>query len=308
MARPHEHTGPLRAGAGTMGAQIAAIWRTAGYSVHYSSLRARRAGGLDARASQTRHVLTPDAAARIRTGGFDSNSMDRAGRWQRSGHEQADAKRSIPSGHSSARRLHRQLRTHKACRNCGLAKGAATISAGTGSARIFSISRDICRCSKSFLVRHRAGRHACAHFTDRARKNACREDTPGSSTTTSHAGIVRIFEALASGTTRWRKRCVTVPRSEARARVRTVDIAGLEFGHVADDLRRSCPCRGSQFRFPASCMRASARGSRESGRGFYEPGQTTRADRHLALDPQKMEYAEAAVKCPRWMAPPRFDA
>ena len=295
-------------GAGTMGAQIAAHLSNAGYPVSLLDVSAQAArDGLDrARKLKPDPFFSPDAAGRIRTGGFDSDLE-----WV--GHadwiieaviEQADAKRTL---------LERVDR---------LRRRGSIVSSNTSGLSIAGLAEG----RSDDFRRHWLGTHffnpprylplveiiptadtdpavvaAVREFADRrlGKNVVIAKDTPGfiANHVAMH-GLVRIFEALASG-------AYTVEEIDAitgaaigrpkSATFRTVDIAGLDIlVHVANDLAARLPHgRGSQFQFPPFVQEMLARGwiGEKAGRGFYERRTNTAGETDIwALDPQEMDY------------------
>ena len=295
-------------GAGTMGAQIAAHLCNAGYPVSLldvSSAAARQ--GLErARKLKPDPFFTPDAARLIRIGGFDADlAVVAEADWIIEAIiEQADAKRTLLERVDAARRQ------------------GSIVSSNTSGLSIAGLADGRSRDFRS----HWLGTHffnpprylplveiiptedtdpavvaAVREFADRrlGKNVVIAKDTPGfiANHVAMH-GLVRIFEALASG-------AYTVEEIDAitgaaigrpkSATFRTVDIAGLDIlVHVANDLATRLPHgRGSQFQFPPFVQEMVSRGwiGEKAGRGFYERRKNDAGESDIwALDPQKMEY------------------
>ena len=300
-----------------MGAQIAAHLGNAGYPVALLdvSAQAAREGLERARKLKPDAFFTPDAAGRIRTGGFDSDLE-----WVASADwiieaviEQSDAKRSL---------LERVDR---------LRRPGSIVSSNTSGLSIAGLAEG----RSDDFRRHWLGTHffnpprylplleliptaetdpavvaGVREFADRrlGKHVVIARDTPGfiANHVAMH-GLVRIFEALAAGT-------YTVEEIDAMtgaaigrpksATFRTVDIAGLDIlAHVAGDLAARLPQgRGSQFQFPPFVHEMLKRGwiGEKAGRGFYERRKNDAGETDIwALDPQKMEYRpRQSVKLP----------
>jgi 3-hydroxyacyl-CoA dehydrogenase len=291
-----------------MGAQIAAHLGNAGYPVALLdvSAQAAREGLERARKLKPDPFFTPEAAGRIRTGGFDSDLE-----WVASADwiieaviERSDAKRSL---------LERVDRLRRA---------GSIVSSNTSGLSIAGLAEG----RSDDFRRHWLGTHffnpprylplleliptaetdaavvtAVREFADRrlGKHVVIAKDTPGfiANHVAMH-GLVRIFESLAAGT-------YTVEEIDAMtgaaigrpksATFRTVDIAGLDIlAHVAIDLAARLPNgRGSQFQFPPFVQEMLKRGwiGEKAGRGFYERRKNEAGETDIwALDPQKMEY------------------
>ena len=291
-----------------MGAQISAHLCNAGYPVTLLDVSAAAArAGLDrARALKPDPFFTPDASRLIRTGGFDTDLA-----WVADADwiieaiiEQAEAKRTLLARVDELRRL------------------GSIVSSNTSGLSIAGLAEG----RSDDFRRHWLGTHffnpprylplleiiptadtdpalvtAIRDFADRrlGKNVVVAKDTPGfiANHVAMH-GLVRIFEALASG-------AYTVEEIDAitgpaigrpkSATFRTVDIAGLDIlVHVANDLAARLPHgRGAQFRFPPFVQEMLSRGwiGEKAGRGFYERRKNDAGDTDIwALDPQKMEY------------------
>ena len=295
-------------GAGTMGAQIAAHLCNAGYPVSLLdvSAEAARQGLERARKLKPDPFFTPDAARLLRIGGFDGDLevIAHADWIIEAIIEQADAKRALLERVDATRRQ------------------GAIVSSNTSGLSIAGLAEG----RSSDFRKHWLGTHffnpprylplveiiptgdtdqtvvaAVREFADRrlGKNVVIAKDTPGfiANHVAMH-GLVRIFEALASG-------AYTVEEIDAitgaaigrpkSATFRTVDIAGLDIlVHVANDLAARLPqSRGSQFRFPPFVQEMLSRGwiGEKAGRGFYERRKNDAGESDIwALDPQKMEY------------------
>jgi 3-hydroxyacyl-CoA dehydrogenase len=295
-------------GAGTMGAQIAAHLSNAGYPVSLLdvSAHAAREGLERARKLKPDPFFTADAAARIRTGAFETDLpwVAEADWIVEAIIEQAAAKRSLLERVDTLRRA------------------GSIVSSNTSGLSIAGLAEG----RSDDFRRHWLGTHffnpprylplleiiptaetlptvveAVRYFADlRLGKNAViAKDTPGfiANHIAMH-GLVRIFDVLASG-------AYTVEEIDAMtgsaigrpksATFRTVDIAGLDIlVHVADDLAARLPAdRGSQFRFPPFVHEMLERGwiGEKAGRGFYERRKTDAGETEIwTLDPHTMEY------------------
>ena len=295
-------------GAGTMGAQIAAHLCNAGYPVSLLDVTtaAAREGLERARKLKPDPFFTTDAPRLIRTGGFDTDLA-----WVANADwiieaviEQADAKRTLLARVDELRRP------------------GSIVSSNTSGLSIAGLADG----RSDDFRRHWLGTHffnpprylplleiipttetdqavvaAIRDFADRrlGKNVVVAKDTPGfiANHVAMH-GLVRIFEALASG-------AYTVEEIDAitgaaigrpkSATFRTVDIAGLDIlVHVANDLAARLPHgRGAQFRFPPFVQEMLSRGwiGEKAGRGFYERRKNDAGETDIwALDPQKMEY------------------
>jgi len=291
-----------------MGAQIAAHVGNAGYAVSLldMSSQAAREGLERARKLKPDPFFTPDAAARIRTGGFDSDldEVAQADWIIEAVIEQADAKRAL-------------LERVDALRRHG-----SIVSSNTSGLSIAGLAEGR---SEDFR-RHWLGTHffnpprylplleiiptadtdqavvaTLQDFSDRrlGKNVVIAMDTPGfiANHVAMH-GLVRIFEALAAGTFTVEEidtitgAAIGRPKS---ATFRTADIAGIDIlVHVANDLATRLPNgRGSQFRFPSFVQEMLARGwiGEKAGRGFYERRKNDSGETDIwVLDPLKMEY------------------
>ncbi len=291
-----------------MGAQIAAHLANAGHTVSLLDVSAQAAidGLARARKLKPDPFFTSDAAGRIQTGGFDSD-LDRVGGadWTiEAVIEQSDAKRALLARVDAIRRA------------------GSIISSNTSGLSIAALADG----RSDDFRRHWLGTHffnpprylplleiiptmetdpavvaAVRHFADhRLGKNVVvAKDTPGfiANHVAMH-GLVRIFEALASGTYTIEEidaitgAAIGRPKS---ATFRTADIAGIDIlVHVANDLAARLPHgRGSQFRFPPFVHEMLERGwiGEKAGRGFYERRKNDAGDTDIwTLDPQTMEY------------------
>ncbi len=295
-------------GAGTMGAQIAAHFANAGYPVHLLdvSSKAAREGLERARKLKPDPFFTPDAAARIHTGGFDTDleQISHADWIVEAVIEEAGAKRTL-------------LERVDAVRHAG-----SVVSSNTSGLSIVRLAEG----RSDDFRRHWLGTHffnpprylslleiiptdetdpavvaMVNEFADRrlGKNVVIAKDTPGfiANHIAMH-GIVRIFEALSDGKyTIEEIDAITGPAigRPKSATFRTVDIAGLDIlVHVAADLAaRLGPDRSGQFRFPPFVGEMVKRGwiGEKAGRGFYERRQNASGESEIwALDPQKMEY------------------
>ena len=295
-------------GAGTMGAQIAAHLSNAGYPVSLLDLTARAAReGLDrARSLKPDPFFTAEAAALIRTGGFDTDLA-----WVTDADwvieaivERADAKRSLLERVDTLRRPRSIVSSNTSGLSiAGLAEGRSDdFRRHWLGTHFFNPPRylpllEIIPTAETEPAIVEAVRHFADH---RLGKNVViAKDTPGfiANHIAMH-GLVRIFDVLASGS-------YTVEEIDAitgsaigrpkSATFRTVDIAGLDIlVHVADDLATRLPSgRESQFRFPPFVREMLARGwiGEKAGRGFYERRKNDAGETDIwTLDPQRMEY------------------
>ncbi|HET9467215.1 MAG TPA: 3-hydroxyacyl-CoA dehydrogenase NAD-binding domain-containing protein [Vicinamibacterales bacterium] len=295
-------------GAGTMGAQIAAHLCNAGYPVSLLDISAAAAReGLDrARKLKPDPFFTPDTSRLIRTGGFDTDLA-----WVADADwiieaiiEQAEAKRSLLARVDELRRPGSIVSSNTSGLSiAGLAEGRSDDFRkhwlGThffNPPRYLPLLEIIPTAETDPAVVT-----AIRDFADRrlGKNVVVAKDTPGfiANHVAMH-GLVRIFEALASG-------AYTVEEIDAitgaavgrpkSATFRTVDIAGLDIlVHVANDLAARLPHgRGAQFRFPPFVQEMLSRGwiGEKAGRGFYERRKDDAGDTDIwALDPQKMEY------------------
>ena len=304
-------------GAGTMGAQIAAHLSNAGYPVSLldMSATAAREGLERARKLKPDPFFMADGARLIRTGGFDSDLA-----WVADADwiieaviEQAEAKRALLARVDAVRRP------------------GSIVSSNTSGLSIAGLAEG----RSDDFRKHWLGTHffnpprylllleiiptadtdpavvtAMRDFADRrlGKNVVLAKDTPGfiANHVAMH-GLVRIFEALASG-------AYTVEEIDAitgaaigrpkSATFRTVDIAGLDIlVHVANDLANRLPQgRGDQFRFPPFVQEMLSRGwiGEKAGRGFYERRKNDAGETDIwALDPQTMEYRpRQSVKLP----------
>ena len=196
-------------GAGTMGAQIAAHLANAGYPVWLLDMSrdAARAGLERARELKPDPFFTAEARDLIKTGGFDSD-LDRIAEadWiieaiiEQAG-RQTSAARAGRRASASWRRS--SAPTHRGCPSPAWPRDEAPISAGIGSARIFSTRRDICRCSRSFPRATPIRQCRCGHVNSPnaglGKNVVVARDTPGfiANHVAMH-GLVRIFDALGS--------------------------------------------------------------------------------------------------------------
>ena len=295
-------------GAGTMGAQIAAHLANAGYPVRLLDVsRDAARHGLDrARELKPDPFFTTEVPTLIETGGFDSD-------WSRLGDadwiieaviEQADAKRALLERVDAVRQSGAIVTSNTSGLSiAGLAEGR---SAGFGAhwlgTHFFNPPRYLplleiipTPATDPAVV---AGIRELADL--RLGKNVVvAKDTPGfiANHVAMH-GLVRIFEALASGKyTVEEIDAITGPAIDRprSATFRTVDIAGLDILlHVAADLVARLPeDRGRAFQFPAFVHEMQRRGwlGEKSGRGFYERRRSAAGETEIwVLDPQTMEY------------------
>lgn len=291
-----------------MGAQIAAHLCNAGYPVSLLDISAAAAReGLDrARKLKPDPFFTPDTSRLIRTGGFDTDLA-----WVADADwiieaiiEQAEAKRSLLARVDELRRPGSIVSSNTSGLSiAGLAEGRSDDFRkhwlGThffNPPRYLPLLEIIPTAETDPAVVT-----AIRDFADRrlGKNVVVAKDTPGfiANHVAMH-GLVRIFEALASG-------AYTVEEIDAitgaavgrpkSATFRTVDIAGLDIlVHVANDLAARLPHgRGAQFRFPPFVQEMLSRGwiGEKAGRGFYERRKDDAGDTDIwALDPQKMEY------------------
>ena len=304
-------------GAGTMGAQIAAHLANAGYPVSLLDVSARAAHeGLErARKLKPDPFFTSDAAARIRTGGFDADlEWIAQSDWTiEAVVEQADAKRSLLERVDAHRRAGSIVSSNTSGLSiAGLAEGRSDdFRSHWLGTHFFNPPRYLPLLEIIPTPDTDPGVIAAVRdFTDRrlGKNVVIAKDTPGfiANHVAMH-GIVRMFEALAAGTyTVEEIDAITGPAigRPKSATFRTVDIAGLDIlVHVADDLAARLPHgRGSQFRFPPFVHEMLARGwiGEKAGRGFYERRRDDAGETDIwALDPQKMEYRpRQAVRLP----------
>ena len=295
-------------GAGTMGAQIAAHLCNAGYPVSLLdvSADAARQGLERARKLKPDPFFTPEAARLIRTGGFDADlAVIAEADWIIEAIiEQADAKRALLERVDAARRQGSIVSSNTSGLSiAGLADGQSPDFRkhwlGThffNPPRYLPLVEIIPTADTDQAVVA-----AIREFADRrlGKNVVIAKDTPGfiANHVAMH-GLVRVFEALASG-------AYTVEEIDAitgsaigrpkSATFRTVDIAGLDIlVHVANDLAARLPQgRGSQFRFPPFVQEMLSRGwiGEKAGRGFYERRKNDSGESDIwALDPRKMEY------------------
>jgi 3-hydroxyacyl-CoA dehydrogenase len=304
-------------GAGTMGAQIAAHLANAGYPVHLLdvSASAAREGLERARKLRPDPFFAADVAQRIQIGGFDADlaRIAQADWVIEAVIEKADAKRALLERVDAVRRP------------------GSIVSSNTSGLSIAGLAE---ARSEDFR-KHWLGTHffnppryltlleiiptnetdpavvaAVREFADRrlGKNTVVAKDTPGfiANHVAMH-GLVRIFEALASGQyTIEEIDAITGPAigRPKSATFRTVDIAGLDIlVHVAVDLASRLPRdRGAQFQFPAFVGEMVKRGwlGEKAGRGFYERRKSATGESEIwTLDPQKMEYRpRASVKLP----------
>jgi len=294
-------------GAGTMGAQIAAHLANAGYLVELLDISREAAhGGLErARKLKPDPFFAPDAAARIQTGGFDSDlgRIAQADWIIEAVIEERVAKRALLDRVDSMRRP------------------GSIVSSNTSGLSI----ADLAEGRSDDFRRHWLGTHffnpprylslleiiptgdtarevvaAVSEFADRrlGKNIVIAKDTPGFiANHVAMQGLIRIFEALAGGH-------YTVDEIDAMtgpaigrpksATFRTVDIAGLDIlVHVAADLASRLPRGRGQFTFPPFVHEMMARGwiGEKAGRGFYERRKSASGESEIwALDPQTMEY------------------
>ena len=295
-------------GAGTMGAQIAAHLSNAGYPVSLLDMSpmAARDGLERARKLKPDPFFTPETAARMRIGGFESDLewIAHADWIIEAVIEQADAKRALLERVDTLRRP------------------GTIVSSNTSGLSIAGLAEG----RSDDFRRHWLGTHffnpprylplleliptpetapavvtAVREFADRrlGKNVVIAKDTPGfiANHVAMH-GLVRIFETLATGK-------YTVEEIDAitgaaigrpkSATFRTVDIAGLDIlVHVSNDLAARLPHgRGAEFRFPPFVSEMVKRGwiGEKAGRGFYERRKNDAGETEIwALDPQKMEY------------------
>jgi 3-hydroxyacyl-CoA dehydrogenase len=291
-----------------MGAQIAAHLANAGYPVHLLDVseKAAREGLERAMKLKPDPFFTPDVSGRIQTAGFD-DGLDRIAQadWiVEAVIENADAKRALLARVDAVRRA------------------GSIVSSNTSGLSISALAE---QRSEDFR-RHWLGTHffnpprylplleiipttdtdpdvvaAMREFVDyRLGKNVViAKDTPGfiANHVAMH-GIIRIFEALASGEyTVEEIDAITGPAigRPKSATLRTVDIAGLDIlMNVATDLASRLPReRSVQFQLPTFVGDIVQRGwiGEKAGRGFYERRKGASGEAEIwALDPQKMEY------------------
>ena len=295
-------------GAGTMGAQIAAHLGNAGYRVELFdvSREAAEQGLKRARALKPDPFFTPEIIGHIRTGGFDDDfdRLDGVDWILEAIVEDATAKRSL---------LERVDRVRRA---------GTMVSSNTSGLSLTALAQGR---SPDFRA-HWLGTHffnpprylplveliptsdtdpavvaAIGDLLNRrlGKNTVVAKDTPGfiANHIAMH-GLVRIFEALASGRyTVEEIDAITGPAigRPKSATFRTVDIAGLDIlVHVARDLEsRLPPDQAAQFRFPAFVFEMAGRGwlGEKTGRGFYERRKGAAGESELwVLDPQTLEY------------------
>ena len=291
-----------------MGAQIAAHLGNAGYHVHLLDVSHQAAReGLDrAKRLKPDPLFNAGVADRIQTGGFDLD-LERI----------ADADWIIEAVIEQAAAKRALLERVDALRRPG-----SIVSSNTSGLSITGLSEGR---SGDFRA-HWLGTHffnpprylplleviptedtdssvvaAVRDFADRrlGKNVVIAKDTPGfiANHVAMH-GLVRIFEALATGTYSVEDiDAITGPAigRPKSATFRTVDIAGLDIlVHVAADLASRLPAdRGAQFHFPPFVDEMMKRGwiGEKSGRGFYERRKGPSGESEIwALDPQKMEY------------------
>ena len=295
-------------GAGTMGAQIAAHLANAGYSVLLLDVSADAArNGLDrARALRPDPFFTADAVRLITTGSFDEH-LDRVGDadWIIEAIiERPDAKMALLDRVDSMRRPGSIVTSNTSGLSiAALAEGrSADFKQHWLGTHFFNPPRYLPLLE---LIPTQetdpAVTSALSDFADRrlGKNVVIARDTPGfiANHVAMH-GIVRIFEALATGQYSVEDiDAITGPAigRPKSATFRTVDIAGLDIlVHVAADLSQRLPYnRGSQFHFPSFVHEMVNRGwiGEKAGRGFYERRKGAGGDTEIwVLDPLRMEY------------------
>jgi 3-hydroxyacyl-CoA dehydrogenase len=294
-------------GAGTMGAQIAAHLANAGYPVILLDLTAEAAKqGLErARKLKPDPFFVAGAVSRIRTGGFDDLSRIAQADWIIEAIiERADAKQALLERVDAVR------------------KQGSIVSSNTSGLSIAGLAEG----RSADFRRHWLGTHffnpprylqlveliptadtdpdvvaAIAEFVDRrlGKNTVIAKDTPGFiANHVAMFGMVRIFEALASGRyTIEEIDAITGPAlgRPKSATFRTADIAGLDIiVHVARDLASRLPVEHrAHFNVPPFIDEMVKRGwlGEKSGRGFYERRTSAEGETEIwTLDPHKMEY------------------
>ena len=270
--------------------------------------RKPRARGSSARATLkpdpffTPDVLESHSDGRVRPG----SATDRSADWiiEAIIEQQTRSARCSSASTPCAAPARSSAPTRRACRSRDCRRAAATISGVTGSARISSIRRDTCRCSKSFRRPDTdpAVVAAVRDFADRrlGKNVVVAKDTPGfiANHVAMH-GLVRIFEALAAGTLYGRgNRCDHRRRRSAGRRARP---SGRSTSPASTSLCTSPTISPRGFRtaaarsfsFRRSCRRCSSAAglAKKRGAGSTNAGRTMPARRDIwALDPQTMEY------------------
>ena len=291
-----------------MGAQIAAHLSNAGYPVSLLDMSpaAARDGLERARKLKPDPFFTPEAAVRIRTGGFDSDLewVAHADWIIEAVIEQADAKRALLERVDKLRRPGTIVSSNTSGLSiAGLAEGRSDdfrrYWLGT---HFFNPPRYLPLLE--IIPTPQTDAHVVAavrEFADRrlGKNVVIAKDTPGfiANHVAMH-GLVRIFEALAAGKyTVEEIDAITGPAigRPKSATFRTVDIAGLDIlVHVSNDLAaRLAHGRGAEFQFPPFVNEMVKRGwiGEKAGRGFYERRKNDAGETEIwVLDPQKMEY------------------
>jgi 3-hydroxyacyl-CoA dehydrogenase len=291
-----------------MGAQIAAHLANAGYGVALFDLSAQTAReGLErARALKPDPFFTPDTLRRIDIGGFDTD-LERVARadWIIEAIvEVPDAKRALLERVDAVRRHGSIVSSNTSGLSiAGLAQGRTADFRGHWlGTHFFNPPRYLPlleliptpETDPSVVA-------AVQSFADRrlGKNVVIAKDTPGfiANHIAMH-GLVRIFEALASGKYTIEEidamtgAAIGRPKS---ATFRTVDIAGLDILlHVAADLAARLPAgRGTQFQFPSFVHDMRQRGwiGEKAGRGFYERRTGATGETEIwVLDVRTQEY------------------
>jgi 3-hydroxyacyl-CoA dehydrogenase len=299
-------------GAGTMGAQLAALFASAGLDVVLLDQTARMAReGLDrARGTTPDPFFTPGASARILTGGFD-DGLARAAAcdWVlESIVEDVDAKRALLALVDQARRSGTIVSTNTSALSiAAIADGlSADFRRHWLGTHFFNPPRYLhllelvpdTDTDPAVVERVRA-------FADRrlGKGVVCAKDTPGF--IGNHLAVVaafRVLDALAGGAFSVEEiDAITGPAigRPKSATLRTLDIAGLDvFSRVAGTLaaRWPDPAGRHPFELPAIVRELLARGwtGEKAGQGFYKRvKQLDGASQILALDPSTFEYRPA---------------
>src|SRR5687767_10496052 len=296
-------------GAGTMGAQIAAHLGNAGYSVALLdvSAQAAREGLERARKLKPDPFFTPEAAVRIRTGGFDTDLQ-----WVSSADwiieaiiEQADAKRSL---------LERVDRLRRA---------GSIVSSNTSGLSVAGLAEG----RSDDFRRHWLGTHffnpprylplleliptaetdpavvaAITHLGDHllGKGVVAAKDTPNFiGNHIALYGVARTLEALATGKyTIEEIDAITGPAlgRPGSATFRTMDIAGIDvLAHVLRILNERLPNEADRAAFAMHpiVQKLIERGAlgEKSGKGFYERRKSATGETEIwTLDPSTLEY------------------
>jgi 3-hydroxyacyl-CoA dehydrogenase len=296
-------------GAGTMGAQIAALLASIGVEVLVLDVSPKAAkDGVDRlKKLKPDPLFTPDAAALIRTGGFEDSlpRLDACDWIIEAVVERADVKRALLASVDATRRPGTLVTTNTS----GLPVGALAEGRSDDFRRHWLGTHFFNPPRYLRLLEIIPGPETDPAVVERLRDYADRrlgkgavlaKDTPGF--IANHIGlygVLRVLEALHGGEfsiaeiDEMTGPVIGRPKS---ATFRTLDLAGLDiFARVAEHLAASLPTAEARaaFRLPAIVDELVNRGwlGEKTGQGFYKrvklPDGGTRI---LALDPTNFEY------------------